>query len=324
MSVDTMEETTALRQKLVDEAAKFLLNPSVINHASDQKTAFLHKKGLTETEIEAAFAKAKTVAPMGAAVSSMMVPHPGSYSGPPASAYMLPSHPSVWIKIRDICNFVLILTGASYGIYHIYQKYLGPWLTGRRQKTVDESMTELQQSVVTVLKEIQTTLASLDHTISAQNVHIQALSTRGDNQGYVTPKQLDQLKGEITSLKGLLINRRTFPSTPSMAPSIPSWQRSKAVEKPLETTTVTSVTLSNQVEVIETEETSLQSTKLQEDLSEMDIEAVIITSEAAYADKEVLKGEIVAVDPEENGHDKDELSVGDSGSFPDSSDEMSQ
>ncbi|KAG7171295.1 Peroxisomal membrane protein PEX14-like [Homarus americanus] len=251
MSVDTMEETTALRQKLVDEAAKFLLNPSVINHASDQKTAFLHKKGLTETEIEAAFAKAKTVAPMGAAVSSMMVPHPGSYSGPPASAYMLPSHPSVWIKIRDICNFVLILTGASYGIYHIYQKYLGPWLTGRRQKTVDESMTELQQSVVTVLKEIQTTLASLDHTISAQNVHIQ-------------------------------------------------------------------------VEVIETEETSLQSTKLQEDLSEMDIEAVIITSEAAYADKEVLKGEIVAVDPEENGHDKDELSVGDSGSFPDSSDEMSQ
>lgn len=34
-------------------------------------------------------------------------------------------------------------------------------------------MVELQQSVVSVLKEVQTTLASVEQTLSAQNVHIQ-------------------------------------------------------------------------------------------------------------------------------------------------------
>ncbi|XP_045600940.1 peroxisomal membrane protein PEX14 isoform X2 [Procambarus clarkii] len=308
MSGDTVEEPLALRHNLVDEAAKFLLNPNVMNHAYDQKTAFLHKKGLTEAEIQAAFSKAKTVAPAGAAGSSV-VPHPGLYPWPPGPAYTAPAPPSVWIKIRDVCNLVFLLMGTSYGAYHIYKKYLGPWLTGRRQKTVEESMIELQQSVVTVLKEVQTTLTSLEQTLVTQNLRIQE-----ESRGNVTPKQLDQLKGEIASLKGLLINRRTFPSTPGMAPSIPSWQRSKAVEKPVETSPSTSVSLSNQVEVMDERDTSTES---QEDPSET-------TIDAAYVEKGAQKREHMAHVPEANGHDKSELCGGDSGSFPDSSDEMSQ
>lgn len=46
-------------------------------------------------------------------------------------------------------------------------------MTGRREKTVEESMIELQQSVVSVLKEVQTTLASLEQTLSAQSLRIQ-------------------------------------------------------------------------------------------------------------------------------------------------------
>lgn len=37
-------------------------------------------------------------------------------------------------------------------------------------------MMELQQSVVSVLKEVQTTLSSLEQTLSAQNVQIQVCS----------------------------------------------------------------------------------------------------------------------------------------------------
>lgn len=41
----------------MDEAAKFLINPSVIGHSADKKKAFLRKKGLSEAEIDAAFGK---------------------------------------------------------------------------------------------------------------------------------------------------------------------------------------------------------------------------------------------------------------------------
>lgn len=41
----------------VDEAAKFLMNPSVVGHGADKKKAFLRKKGLSEAEIDAAFGK---------------------------------------------------------------------------------------------------------------------------------------------------------------------------------------------------------------------------------------------------------------------------
>lgn len=57
----------------MDEAAKFLMNPKVINHANDQKSAFLRKKGLSEAEIQAAFAKATTATPAVCGISLLIV-----------------------------------------------------------------------------------------------------------------------------------------------------------------------------------------------------------------------------------------------------------
>lgn len=48
----------------VDEATKFLINPKVASHAEDKKTAFLKKKGLSDEEISAAFAKARAYGPV--------------------------------------------------------------------------------------------------------------------------------------------------------------------------------------------------------------------------------------------------------------------
>ncbi|XP_071547180.1 peroxisomal membrane protein PEX14-like isoform X2 [Panulirus ornatus] len=310
MSADTIQEPEAFRQNLVDEAANFLVNPKVINHANDKKSAFLRKKGLSEAEIQAAFAKSTTSVSKGV-IQNSEIPHPGPYSGPLVPAYAGSAPPSLWLRIRDVCNFVFFLMGASYGLYHIYQRYLGPWLMGRRQKTVEESITELQQSVVTVLKEVQTTLASLEQTLSAQNIRIQALKNKDVSQDNVSPKQLEQLKAEITSLKGLLINRRTFPSTPSMAPSIPSWQRNKTVEKPVETSSDVTLNVSNQVEVIEAD------IPLSSKDKEVDLSHVPLVTDAVCVGAGVLKGDCVAHIAEENGNGKDEESGCDSGSILD-------
>lgn len=243
MSGNPAEDPQGLRHNLIEEAAKFLINPKVASHAEDKKSAFLKKKGLNDEEILAAFSKARAYASVGKG-ESVAAP-PELYAGAVVPAY---TPPSVWTKIREVCNIILILAGASYGLHYIYQRYIGPWLTGRRQKTVEESMVELQQSVVSVLKEVQNTLASLEQTLTAQNVHIQALNNREGSQA--STKQIDQLRNEVSSLKGLLINKRTFPSTPSLAPSIPSWQRSKAAEKPVEAAAESAVSLSNQAQII--------------------------------------------------------------------------
>ncbi|XP_068226975.1 peroxisomal membrane protein PEX14 isoform X2 [Palaemon carinicauda] len=252
MSSETNEEPQISRENLIEEAAKFLTNPKVAQHADDQKTAFLRKKGLTEDEIKLAFAKAKVSIPAVASTAGPVVQHV-SPVGPPVLSYPMPPPPSMWIKIRDICNFVLILTGASYGAYHLYKNYIGPLLTGRKQKSVEESMIELQQSVVSVLKEVQTTLSSLEKTLSIQSSRIQALGDK-DEKSHISRNQLEELKTEISSLKGLLINRHTFPSTPSMSPSIPSWQLAKKTEKTVEDITVAASPLPTQDETIKTEE----------------------------------------------------------------------
>ncbi|KAG0712805.1 Peroxisomal membrane protein PEX14 [Chionoecetes opilio] len=244
MSDNATEEPQAPRQHLVEEAAKFLINPKVASHGEDQKSAFLKKKGLSDEEILAAFSQARVSVPLGKGGSGA----PGVYAGALVPAYPAPA-PSVWLRVRDVCNVVLVLAGASYGLHYLYKRYLGPWLTGRRHKSVEESVEELEQSVAVVVKEVQTTLAALQHTLSAQTLHIQALNHREGSPA--STKQMEQLRSEVSSLKGLLINKRTFPSSPSPAPSIPSWQqRSKAAERPVEPPAESTVSLPNQVQVM--------------------------------------------------------------------------
>ncbi|XP_066941908.1 peroxisomal membrane protein PEX14 isoform X1 [Macrobrachium rosenbergii] len=265
MSTETTEEPQISRENLIEEAAKFLMNPKVAQHADEQKSAFLRKKGLTEDEIQVAFAKAKANMPAVASTAGPVAQYV-SPVGPPVPSYPLVPPPTMWIRIRDICNFVLIITGASYGAYHIYKNYIGPLLTGRKQKSVEESMIELQQSVVCVLKEVQTTLSSLEKTLSIQSARIQALSDK-EEKNHPSLHQLEELKTEITSLKGLLINRRTFPSTPSMSPSIPSWQLTKTAEKAVENTAITSSTLpTQQDETVKLEEVETSAEKVDSEL----------------------------------------------------------
>ncbi|CAL4068582.1 unnamed protein product, partial [Meganyctiphanes norvegica] len=157
-----------VRQDLVEEARKFLLNPKVLTEKDENKRAFLMKKGLTEEEINVAFSMVP---------KNMMMSHSASSPsfGPPVP--YIPQQPSSrWSQVRDYANLVLILSGASYGIHYIYKCYIGPLLTGHREKSVEESMIELQHSVATVLKDVQNTLSTLEQTLSAQTIKIQIIN----------------------------------------------------------------------------------------------------------------------------------------------------
>ena len=46
---------------------------------------------------------------------------PEVLAGPVLPAYPSPGPPSLWAKVRDVCNIILILAGASYGLHYIYQ-----------------------------------------------------------------------------------------------------------------------------------------------------------------------------------------------------------
>lgn len=208
-----------VRQDLVEEARKFLSSPKVFAEKDENKRAFLKKKGLSDEEINMAFSM----------VPKNMIINGGTSSpvpGPPVP--YIPQQPtSRWTQIRDFANFIIILSGGFYGLHYVYQCYIGPLLTGRREKSAEDRMIELQQSVVTILNDVQSTLSSMEQTISTQTNKIQTLNIEKTSDA-ATKRQLDELKTEITSLKGLLVNKRSFPASPSLSAGIPSWQLSSS------------------------------------------------------------------------------------------------
>lgn len=211
-----------VRQDMVEEARKFLSSPKVIAEKDENKRAFLLKKGLSDEEINMAF----SMVPKNIIINGGV---PSQVPGP--TVPYIPQQPiSKWTQIRDFANMIIILSGGFYGIHYVYKCYIGPLLTGRREKSAEDRMIELQQSVVTILNDVQSTLSSMEQTLSTQTNKIQTLNI-GQTSEAATKRQLDELKTEITSLKGLLVNKRSFPSTPSLtslSAGIPSWQLSSA------------------------------------------------------------------------------------------------
>lgn len=207
-----------VRQDLVEEARKFLSSPKVITEKDENKRAFLLKKGLSDDEINMAFSMVPNII-IDSGASSQVPGLPVPY------IHQQPT--SRWTQIRDFANLMIILSGGFYGIHYVYKCYIGPLLTGRREKSAEDRMIELQQSVVTILNDVQSTLSSMEQTLSTQTNKIQTLNIEKTSDA-ATKRQLDELKTEITSLKGLLVNKRSFPASPSLSAGIPSWQLSNA------------------------------------------------------------------------------------------------
>ncbi|XP_004385215.1 peroxisomal membrane protein PEX14 isoform X2 [Trichechus manatus latirostris] len=180
-------ENVLPREPLIATAVKFLQNSRVRQSPLTTRRAFLKKKG-----------------PVG----------------------------SRW---RDYGALAIIMAGITFGFHQLYKKYLLPLIVGGREdrkqlERMEASLSELSGSVAQTVTQVQTTLASVQELLIQQQQKVQELAhelaaakATTSTNWILESQNINELKSEINSLKGLLLNRRQFPPSPS-APKIPSWQ----------------------------------------------------------------------------------------------------
>ncbi|VTJ68417.1 Hypothetical predicted protein [Marmota monax] len=137
-----------------------------------------------------------------------------------------------WRDLRDGCQ-VPVCTPLPPLCF--LQKYLLPLILGGREdrkqlERMAASLSELSGSVAQTVTQVQTTLASVQELLRQQQQKVQELAhelatakATTSTNWILESQNINELKSEINSLKGLLLNRRQFPPSPS-APKIPSWQ----------------------------------------------------------------------------------------------------
>ncbi|XP_030842796.1 peroxisomal membrane protein PEX14-like [Strongylocentrotus purpuratus] len=236
----------APREKMIETAVKFLLNPQVRSSPMAQKKAFLRKKGVKDPEIELAIDRSGTrqdVAPPPANQTPTAPPpqgqvpmatHPGAVPQQQMVPYMQPPPPPRVTTWRDYAATAVIISGVSFGIYKLIMKFVSPWLKSRKEEK--ERMNRLEASIEELNKNVSEAVTAMEKSIST----IQGLMEKQEqqlttlNSEVVSGKALSngrrstdttEIKSEIMSLKGLLLSRHQFPSTPQRT-TIPSWQRS--------------------------------------------------------------------------------------------------
>ncbi|XP_036901151.1 peroxisomal membrane protein PEX14 isoform X2 [Sturnira hondurensis] len=218
------------REPLVATAVKFLQNSRVRQSPLATRRAFLKKKGLTDEEIDVAFQQSGTAAveppSLGPATHVVPVQPPHLTSQP---------YSPVGSRWRDYSALAIIMAGIAFGFHQLYKKYLLPLIVGSREdrkqlERMEASLSELSGSVAQTVTQLQVTLASVQELLVQQQQKVQELThelatakATTSTNWILESQNISELKSEINSLKGLLLNRRQFPPSPS-APKIPSWQ----------------------------------------------------------------------------------------------------
>ncbi|XP_034976381.1 peroxisomal membrane protein PEX14 isoform X2 [Zootoca vivipara] len=221
-------ENGASREALIATAVKFLQNPRVRQSPLATRRSFLKKKGLTDEEIDLAFQQSGTAKeePQPHSLSTQLVPIQPTHLAP---------HSPPGSRWRDYGALAIIMAGIAFGFHQLYKKYLLPLIMGGKEdrkqlQRIESSISEMSGSVTQTVTQLQTTLASVQELLIQQQQKIQELtqelasSKATTSTNWILESQnINELKSEIYSLKGLLLNRRQFPPSPS-APKIPSWQ----------------------------------------------------------------------------------------------------
>ncbi|XP_008567032.1 PREDICTED: peroxisomal membrane protein PEX14 isoform X2 [Galeopterus variegatus] len=223
-------ENVLPREPLIATAVKFLQNSRVRQSPLATRRSFLKKKGLTDEEIDVAFQQSGTAvdepSSLGPATQVVPVQPPHLTSQPYSPAG------SRW---RDYGALAVIMAGIAFGFHQLYKKYLLPLILGGREdrkqlERMEASLSELSGSVAQTVTQLQTTLASVQELLIQQQQKVQELAhelasakATTSTNWILESQNINELKSEINSLKGLLLNRRQFPPSPS-APKIPSWQ----------------------------------------------------------------------------------------------------
>ncbi|XP_072222339.1 peroxisomal membrane protein PEX14 [Leuresthes tenuis] len=217
------------REALITTAVKFLQNPKVRQSPLATRKAFLKKKGLTDEEVELAIQRSgstEEVLPL----TPVGIPYP-PYAAQLAPAPLRPAG----YRWRDYGALTIIMVGIAFGFHQLYKKYILPLIIGSREdkkhlQRMESNIAAMSGTLTQTVSQLQQTLVSVQELLIQQQKRIQELSQElaASEASSSTNRMLDnqtvgELKAEIVSLKGLLLSRRQFPSTPAI-PKIPSWQ----------------------------------------------------------------------------------------------------
>uniref|UniRef100_A0A3Q0QX26 Peroxisomal membrane protein PEX14 n=1 Tax=Amphilophus citrinellus TaxID=61819 RepID=A0A3Q0QX26_AMPCI len=174
------------------------------------RKAFLKKKGLTDEEVEVAIQRS------GSTEALPLVP-----VGPAHPLHAAQLAPAPW---RDYGALAIIMGGITFCFYQLYK---ASYTTSFCLQWCEKCL--LLCSFFTV-SQLQQTLLSIQEVLVQQQQKIQDLSQEltsaqalSSTSRILDSQTVGELKAEIISLKGLLLSRKQFPSTPAV-PKIPSWQ----------------------------------------------------------------------------------------------------
>ncbi|VTJ68416.1 Hypothetical predicted protein [Marmota monax] len=207
-------ENVVPREPLIATAVKFLQNSRVRQSPLATRRAFLKKKGLTDEEIDLAFQQSGTAAdePSSLGPATQVVPVQ------PPHLISQPYNP-VGSRWRDYGALAIIMAGIAFGFHQLYKKYLLPLILGGREdrkqlERMAASLSELSGSVAQTVTQVQTTLASVQELLRQQQQKVQELAhelatakATTSTNWILESQNINELKSEINSLKGLLLNR---------------------------------------------------------------------------------------------------------------------
>lgn len=124
----TKAAADTLREGLVANAVQFLQHPNVVGTPLARRVAFLKRKGLTSSEIDAAVRRAAAAGPSSSSSSSVVVATvPTTTAGAPAAA---PT--PFWGSWKGAVCTALMAAGIGCGAALVYDFYLKPWWQKRR------------------------------------------------------------------------------------------------------------------------------------------------------------------------------------------------
>lgn len=219
----TMESNP--RESMISTAVKFLQNEKVKESSRDQQVAFLEKKGLTSDEIKLAFERLSEQS----ALQVQYTPYPphhyhGQHQTMPYSTEL-----STWSRMRENFLSLVVMGGFGYVLYRVLKRYVIPLLwedeTNKRLNTIEEQNQNSQKTHQETLATVRELVSLVNEQMRLQNEQLQIIISNTNSNRGGDDKQLVEIKTGITTLKGLLLNRRQFPPTPQTTPIIPSWQR---------------------------------------------------------------------------------------------------
>ncbi|CAJ1085424.1 peroxisomal membrane protein PEX14 isoform X1 [Xyrichtys novacula] len=235
------------REALITTAVKFLQNPKVQQSPLATRKAFLKKKGLTDVEVELAILRS------GSTEEVLPLSHAGPLQPPYATQLVpVPQSPAGY-RWRDYGALTVIMVGIAVGFHQLYKKYILPLIMGSREdkkhlQRMESNIAAMSGTLTQTVSQLQQTLVSVQELLIQQQQKIQELSqelaaaeTSSSTNRVLDSQTVGELKAEIVSLKGLLLSRKQFPSTPTV-PKIPSWQ---IPLKPPSASTSPSVNLTN-------------------------------------------------------------------------------